>query len=167
MNEQIQNIEQPQDSTQQGAPTQPEENGGAGKMFTQEDVNRIVSERLARDRANKGTSSDDREAGLNKREAELQAREARLAQMEIDNLKLRVAMEVGLPLAMASRLTGDDEDAIRADANELAKLMKPQHKAPPMRNPDAKPGAAIAGYGSEMSNTKHKPKRYEIGYYDD
>lgn len=158
--------ENTQNTTQQ-ANTQPEDNGGnAEKMFTQEDVNRIVSERLTRDRANRGSSSDERKTDLDEREAELNERESRLVQLEISNMKQRVAIEVGLPLAMASRLTGDDEDAIRADANELVKLMRPQHKTPPMRNPDAKPGAAIAGYGSEMSNTKHKPKRYEIGYYE-
>lgn len=47
MNEEnkAQNIDQPDNST-------PEENGGQGeKTFTQEEVNRIISERLARERA--------------------------------------------------------------------------------------------------------------------
>ena len=35
----------------QQATTQPEANGGSGRLFTQEEVNRIVSERLARERA--------------------------------------------------------------------------------------------------------------------
>lgn len=48
----------PQNTTQQENPTQPEGNGPAGKMFTQEEVNNIVRERLARERA-KGTTDPD------------------------------------------------------------------------------------------------------------
>ena len=47
-----------QNTTQQENTTQPEGNGPAGKMFTQEEVNTIVRERLARERA-KGTTTPD------------------------------------------------------------------------------------------------------------
>lgn len=57
-------------------------NGGQGKTFTQEDVNRIVSERLARERekaiqqpTEKGIS--EREAALIEREKAIQAKENR------------------------------------------------------------------------------------------
>lgn len=46
-----------QNATQQQNTTQPEGNGAAGKMFTQEEVNNIVRERLARERA-KGQTED-------------------------------------------------------------------------------------------------------------
>lgn len=72
MNENTLNNTQQQENTQQGAPTQPEGNGGAGKMFTQEDVNRIVSERLARDRASRDA---EQEAEMQRREAVLSCRE--------------------------------------------------------------------------------------------
>ncbi len=49
--------------------TQPEENGTAAKTFTQEEVNTIVRERLARERA-KGAGDD-----LSARETDLKARE--------------------------------------------------------------------------------------------
>ena len=52
----------PQNTTQQENPTQPEGNGPAGKMFTQEEVNNIVRERLARERA-KGTTDPDTTQG--------------------------------------------------------------------------------------------------------
>ena len=54
-----------QNTTQQ-ANTQPEENGTAGKMFTQEEVNSIVKDRLARERAKGQTSgtANDNAAGL-------------------------------------------------------------------------------------------------------
>lgn len=63
--------EQPTNST-------PEDKGGQGgeKMFTQEDVNRIVAERLARERA-KGQppEPDQREQELSQREAVLECRD--------------------------------------------------------------------------------------------
>lgn len=78
LNENTQNTTQ-QQSTQQGAPTQPEDNGSTEKVFTQEDVNRIVSERLARDRAGREVESQieaaSREAALSMREAEFTKKE--------------------------------------------------------------------------------------------
>ena len=63
--------EQPTNST-------PEDKGGQGgeKMFTQEDVNRIVAERLARERA-KGQppEPDQREQELTQREVALECRD--------------------------------------------------------------------------------------------
>lgn len=52
------------------------ENGG--KLFTQDDVNRIVSERLARDRADRAAApspADEREQALKAREARLDCRD--------------------------------------------------------------------------------------------
>lgn len=59
------------------ANTQPEGNGsGVQSTFTQEDVNRIVSERLARERAkNEPTEETKREQALQAREAKLECRE--------------------------------------------------------------------------------------------
>lgn len=63
----------------QQQPTQPAENGnsGAGKMFTQDEVNRIVSERLARDREGRSAQqqNDERETALKARESKFDCRE--------------------------------------------------------------------------------------------
>ena len=70
MSEETKNPErQPTNST-------PEGNGGQGneKLFTQEEVNRIVSERLARERTKQETP-DEREQALNARETRLTCRE--------------------------------------------------------------------------------------------
>ena len=68
MSEEIKNNEPQQQ-------TQPADNGtGEGeKMFTQDDVNRIVSDRLARDRESRSTQQQNEE-----KENELKAREAKL-----------------------------------------------------------------------------------------
>lgn len=61
-------------TTQQAGTTQPEGNGPAGKMFTQEEVNSIVKDRLARERAKSQTSSTtDNSAELDTEKAQLEA----------------------------------------------------------------------------------------------
>lgn len=56
--------------------THPEDNGASGKMFTQEEVNKIVSERLNRERTKAEPSHQDtREIELSKRESRLACRE--------------------------------------------------------------------------------------------
>ena len=62
-------------NTTQQAGTQPEGNGTAGKVFTQEEVNSIVKDRLARERAKGQTSdtTDDSSAKLDAEKAQLEA----------------------------------------------------------------------------------------------
>ena len=61
-------------NTQQTTTQTPE--GTGGKMFTQDEVNKIVSERLARERAKaEPTAIDERETALKAREARLDCRD--------------------------------------------------------------------------------------------
>lgn len=63
------NAMQPENST-------PEANGGQGRMFSQDELNKIISERLAREREKYAQPKDDeREKALNAREARLNCRE--------------------------------------------------------------------------------------------
>lgn len=74
-----------QNATQQQNTTQPEGNGAAGKMFTQEEVNNIVRERLNRVKAGaaeqdaRATALDEREAAVQQREQAMQKKESRAA----------------------------------------------------------------------------------------
>lgn len=49
---------------------------------------------------------------------------------ETDSVKTRIALEVGLPYELHSRLVGDDEESIRKDAESLSKQLKPQTTLP-------------------------------------
>lgn len=70
------------------AKADPGVSGVSGKLFTQDDVNRIVSERLARDRADRAAPSpeDEREKALKAREARLDCRDY------LDSKKLPAAL---------------------------------------------------------------------------
>lgn len=61
----------------EAAAADPGENGDGGRRFTQEEVNRIVSDRLAREREKlaQQTPDDGREQALRAREARLDCRE--------------------------------------------------------------------------------------------
>ncbi len=112
--------------------------------FTQEEVNRIISERLTKEReanVKKYGDYDDLKAKCGTYEKELSdmkaANEAQIAELqskakeyEISSVKMRIALETGLPYDLAQRLQGETEDDIRKDAESLANYAK-QPVAPP------------------------------------
>lgn len=60
---------------------------------------------------------------------------AQVSRYEADSVKTRIAHEVGIPHELASRLSGEDEEAIRKDAECISKLLGQQgYKAPPLRS---------------------------------
>ena len=98
-------------------------------IMTQEDFDAAISDRLKREQA-KYSDYDTIKADLGTLRGQLSAKEAEISTLqgkvkgyETDSVKTRVAHEVGLPYGMASRLSGEDEKAIRADAESLVKLM--------------------------------------------
>jgi len=57
---------------------------------------------------------------------------AQVQNYESSSLKTKVALEMGLPYQMASRLSGSNEDEIRADAETMAKLIGQQKPVAPI-----------------------------------
>ena len=107
-----QNTEQQPETT----PT-PEASGGQGeKLFTQEDVNRIVSDRLARERAKAEPSPEDA------READLKAREARMTCREYLSDK-------NYPAELLDILPTGDSEAFKASVDKLAALFRTPSQA--------------------------------------
>lgn len=87
--------------------------GTQGKTFTQEDVNRIVQERLAKERS-KGNSNEE----LDRRAAELDQRERRLSAVEelrknglpdylVDALNIGTAEELKNSIGIISKMKGE------------------------------------------------------------
>ena len=54
--------------------------------------------------------------------------ESKLSANEKATTKIRIAHETGIPYELASRLSGDDEDSIRKDAESLKGLMGTQNQ---------------------------------------
>lgn len=91
---------------QTGVNTQPEGNGG--RTFTQDEVNRIVSERLTKEKSKN-------EAELAKRENELQQREMSIRAMEM-------LTERGLPKGLADVLRYSDEESLTKALDTIQSL---------------------------------------------
>lgn len=98
-------------NTQQQTQTQQDPTPGAkgGRTFTQDDVNRIVSERLAHEREKLQASAKDTE-----REKALAAREARLDCREYLGTQ-------GYPAALLDVLDSSDTDKFKAAVEKLVK----------------------------------------------
>ena len=73
---------------------------------------------------------------------------------ELASLKARIAHEVGLPYDLANRLTGEDEKALRADAESLAKLIPSKPSAPPLRSTEPAGDGKDAAYKSLLNGLK-------------
>ena len=50
---------------------------------------------------------------------------------ETDSAKTRIALEAGLPYQFASRLSGETDEEIRADAEKMIKIIGSQNTTPP------------------------------------
>ncbi|MBF1186268.1 MAG: DUF4355 domain-containing protein, partial [[Eubacterium] sulci] len=72
----------------------------------------------------------EKQSGHEKELAELQNR---ISVYEKNNMKIRVAHEAGIPYELAGKLSGDDEDALRKDA-ETFKSFLGKPKTQPMRD---------------------------------
>lgn len=113
----------------------PENNNQPGKTFTQEELDRIIAERLSREREKYKDYADLKKAAeeyQKLKESQMSEQEklqAKLAEMEktllekereaaearTEALKLRVLDEMGLPKAWAARIFGTTEEEIRAE----------------------------------------------------
>ncbi|WP_413537534.1 DUF4355 domain-containing protein [Enterococcus malodoratus] len=65
---------------------------------------------------------------------------AKVTSYETANLRTRIAIQNGLPLDLADRLVGEDEDSLKADAERLSGFVKSQKPVPPLRDPEPQLG---------------------------
>lgn len=134
MNENTMNTDQQQE-TQQGAPTQPEENGGSEKVFTQEDVNRIVSKRLAQDRETRNAAQQQ--------EDEVAAQTADLARRENELACREFIMQGGYKPELLDILPTDNAEDFKAGVAKLIELvpqLDPNTKVPYFPGPTSNAG---------------------------
>jgi hypothetical protein len=105
-----------------------------GKSFTQEEVNHLISQRLAAERAKFGDiaelkrKAEAHDAAEEANRSEIERATAVIEKLQKDNAKLThekvradIAGKHGLTPAQARRLVGETEEELAADAAELAK----------------------------------------------
>lgn len=145
----------PADAGQDNNNTQPADNDTQQRTFTQEELERILAERLRREREKYKDYEELKKAAeelkkikeaqmseqekLQMRLAEIERekleRERELAELKTSLIKQKVLNELGLPLSLADRIFGETEEEIRQDAEELKKLLGLQAKVGAPTNP--------------------------------
>ena len=121
---------------------------------TQEELDAVIKARLSREREKYADYEDlkkqlaDFEAkettyqntinDLKTRETELASQveslNGDLTQTRLQTAKQRIATEYGLPLDLAERLQGEDEEGFKADAERLASYFTPKQPTPPLKS---------------------------------
>lgn len=155
--------------------------GGAGKTFTQEEVNAIVAERIKRERekyadydqlkadaeawrkkkAEEMTEAEKAKAEAEKHRQELEALKAQLAERERRDLAAKVAKSVGLPEELATRLTGTTEEELTADAQALKKALGITSQTQPVGG-GTNPAIQSADSGGKAGGTGKRYTREQI-----
>jgi hypothetical protein len=88
------------------------------KRFTQADVDRIVQDRVAREKAKYEELEAERDA--------LKEKVAEYEKTSLDSLKTKIATDLKLPPSLAGRLQGANEKELRADGEKLLKEIGPK-----------------------------------------
>lgn len=126
--------------------------------FTQEELNKIVSERIKRAQAkteeleNRVKELEEERAGLLstieannqlliEKDGLISAKEAEFAELQkvsdkykASQLKTQIAVRNGLHYDLAERLQGSDEESLQADAERLSAFVKPKQVIAPMKS---------------------------------
>ncbi len=126
--------------------------------FTQEELNKIVSERIKRAQAkteeleNRVKELEEERAGLLstieannqlliEKDSLISAKEAEFAELQkvsdgykASQLKTQIAVRNGLPYDLAERLQGSDEESLQADAERLSAFVKQKQVIAPMKS---------------------------------
>lgn len=79
-------------------------------------------------------------------EESIQSMQKELSEVKLKALKSKIAMDAGLPADLAERLTGEDEETLKADAEKLASLVGSRKVAPSFNNENVPTDPAEAGF---------------------
>lgn len=148
--------------SEQDNPTPPAGGPVENKTFSQADVDRIVNERLKRERDKnaekygdydelkaKAQAADTSKSEMTKLAEWLAASEKKTADMEARALRMEVAQAKGLTAAQAKRLSGSTKEELEADADELLETFGSSKKDEPKPEEakDDKPAEEASPFG--------------------
>ncbi|MFS0967957.1 DUF4355 domain-containing protein [Enterococcus thailandicus] len=140
---------------------------------TQEALDQIIKDRLAREREKYAdydklksenesyesklnalqTTIDESNAKIKTHDGTVADLNKKIAGYETASLRTRIAIQNGLPLDLADRLVGDDEESIKADAERLAGFVsKKQQTPPPLKNTEKNLGEGKDGAYKNLLN---------------
>lgn len=77
---------------------------------------------------------------------------AKIAGYETASIRTRIALQHGIPFDLASRLVGEDEASITADAKKLAELVGNKEPVPPLKGLEPKVDDKDGAYKALLEN---------------
>lgn len=83
------------------------------------------------------------EANLKEKQGSIEDLTKQLETANLQNLKIKVALDNGIPYTLADRLSGTDADSLTADAKNLAGLFKQPQSPMKSTEPQEKDGWAL------------------------
>lgn len=127
------------------------------RMFTQSEVNELIKKRLER---SKEKNVDTEE--LDKIKLELESLKNENSTLKASQLRAKIAKEYRLPDQMVSRLQGNTEEELRADANMLSEMISTTGSVVlPLYNGSDSFEEPTKG----LTVRKHKPRKYWFELY--
>ncbi len=107
------------------------EEKAAEKYADYDEISKLVKDQTAQiEDLNKQLTAQTESASTSAQE--LDDLKAKVHKYETDSVRTRVAHEEGLPFELAARLSGEDEETIRADAKALVELVGKAKPAAPI-----------------------------------
>ena len=73
---------------------------------------------------------------------------------DLSSLKIKYALENGIPYNLAGRISGDDEESIKADAQSLSDFFKSQTPPPPLKNTETNTKGEDVAYKNILKGLK-------------
>lgn len=73
---------------------------------------------------------------------------------ELNSLRIKYALENGIPYNLANRISGDDEESIKTDAQSLSDFFKSQTPPPPLKNTETNTKGEDVAYQNILKGLK-------------
>lgn len=147
-------------------------------ITTQEELDSIIGERLKRQKESISkqytdyeelkTKNVDLEKELTELKKSLESSTSSKTELEkqieeltekvkahdLSSLKIKYALENGIPYNLAGRISGDDEESIKADAQSLSDFFKSQTPPPPLKNTETNAKGEDVAYQNILKGLK-------------
>lgn len=147
-------------------------------ITTQEELDSIIGERLKRQKESISkqytdyeelkTKNVDLEKELTELKKSLESSTSSKTELEkqieeltgkvkahdLSSLKIKYALENGIPYNLAGRISGDDEESIKADAESLSDFFKSQTPPPPLKNTETNTKGEDVAYQNILKGLK-------------
>lgn len=132
---------------------------------TQEELDKIISERLKRERSKVEEEFKEKEKSfqteiqqlksenaevkanlekLGEKDTEIEKLQGQIKGYEKSELKRKIALENKIPYNLAGRIQGDTEEEMLEDAKSLSKYFEKEEVVPPLKNPEINKGQSGA-----------------------